>query len=74
LSERGHPKGAVDKPVRAELIELARLKIGRCILKKATAYLSKESLWATLDRQEQGGAADPAGLRCHGRERQRLPQ
>ena len=51
LSEKGQLKGAGDKPVSAEQMELARLraelarvKMERDILKKATAYFAKESL------------------------------
>ena len=51
LSERGQLKGAGDKPVSPEQMELARLraelarvKMERDILKKATAYFAKESL------------------------------
>jgi transposase len=51
LSEKGQLKGAGDKPVSAEQMELARLraelarvKMERDILKKATAYFARESL------------------------------
>ena len=51
LSEKGQLKGAGDKPVSAEQMELARLRaenarlrMERDILKKATAYFAKESL------------------------------
>ena len=51
LSEKGQLKGAGDKPVSAEQMELARLraelarvKMERHILKKATAYFARESL------------------------------
>jgi len=51
LSEKGDLRGAGDKPVSAEQMELARLraelarvKMERDILKKATAYFAKESL------------------------------
>ena len=51
LSEKGQLKGADDKPVSAEQMELARLraelarvKMERDILKKATAYFAKEAL------------------------------
>ena len=51
LGEKGQLKGAGDKPVSAEQMELARLraelarvKMERDILKKATAYFAKESL------------------------------
>ena len=51
LSEKGQLKGAGDKPVSAEQMELARLRAEnarlrkeRDILKKATAYFAKESL------------------------------
>ena len=51
LSEKGQLKGAGDKPVSAEQMELARLKaenarlrMGRDILKKATAYFARETL------------------------------
>lgn len=51
LSEKGQLKDAGDKPVSAEQMELARLraelarvKMERDILKKATAYFAKESL------------------------------
>ena len=50
LAERGQLKGPTDKPVSAEQMELARLraelarvKMERDILKKATAYFAKES-------------------------------
>ena len=51
LSEKGQLKGAGDKPVSVEQMELARLraelarvKMERDILKKATAYFARESL------------------------------
>ena len=51
LGEKGQLKGAGDKPVSAEQMELARLRaqlarvtMERDILKKATAYFAKESL------------------------------
>ena len=51
LSEKGQLRGAGDKPVSAEQMELARLRaenarlrMERDILKKATAYFAKESL------------------------------
>ena len=51
LSEKGELRGASDKPVSAEQMELARLraelarvKMERDILKKATAYFAKDSL------------------------------
>ena len=51
LSEKGLLKGAGDKPVSPEQMELARLraelsrvKMERDILKKATAYFARESL------------------------------
>ena len=51
LHRRGQLKGAGDKPVSAEQMELARLraenarlKMERDILKKATAYFARESL------------------------------
>jgi len=51
LSEKGQLKGAGDKPVSPEQMELARLRaenarlrMERDILKKATAYFAKESL------------------------------
>ena len=51
LAERGELQGAADRPVSAEQMELARLraelarvKMERDILKKATAYFAKESL------------------------------
>lgn len=51
LSEKGQLKGAGDKPVSAEQMELARLKaenarlrMERDILKKATAYFARETL------------------------------
>ena len=51
LSAKGQLKGAGDKPVSAEQMELARLraelarvKMERDILKKATAYFARESL------------------------------
>ena len=50
-SDKGEPQGAGDKPVSAEQMELARLraelarvKMERDILKKATAYFARESL------------------------------
>ena len=50
-AEKGELKGAGDRPVSAEQMELARLraelarvKMERDILKKATAYFAKESL------------------------------
>jgi transposase-like protein len=51
LSEKDQLKGAGDKPVSPEQMELARLraelarvKMERDILKKATAYFARESL------------------------------
>lgn len=51
LSGKGELKGAGDKPVSAEQMELARLraecarlKMERDILKKATAYFARETL------------------------------
>ena len=51
LSGKGQLKGAGDKPVSPEQMELARLraelarvKMERDILKKATAYFARESL------------------------------
>jgi transposase-like protein len=51
LGEKGALQGAGDRPVSAEQMELARLraelarvKMERDILKKATAYFAKESL------------------------------
>lgn len=51
LSEKGELKGAGDKPVSPEQMELARLRahlarvtMERDILKKATAYFAKETL------------------------------
>ena len=51
LSSKGQLKGAGDKPVSAEQMELARLraenarpKMERDSLKKATAYFARESL------------------------------
>ena len=51
LADNGALQGAGDKPVSAEQMELARLraelarvKMERDILKKATAYFAKESL------------------------------
>ena len=51
LSSTGQLKGAGDKPVSPEQMELARLraelsrvKVARDILKKATAYFARESL------------------------------
>jgi len=54
LSNKGQLKGAGDKPVSPEQMELARLraelsrvKMERDILKKATAYFARESLPGT---------------------------
>ena len=51
LNEKSQLKGAGDKPVSAEQMELARLRaqlarvtMERDILKKATAYFARESL------------------------------
>jgi transposase-like protein len=51
LAERGELQGVGDRPVSAEQMEMARLraelarvKMERDILKKATAYFAKESL------------------------------
>ena len=51
LADKGELQGAGDKPVSAEQMELARLraelarvKMERDILKKATAYFAKDSL------------------------------
>ena len=51
LNEKGQLKGAGDKPVSAEQMELARLRaevarlrMERDILRKATAYFARESL------------------------------
>ena len=72
LSEKGLLKGAGDKPVSAEQIELARLraelarvKMARDILKKATAYFARESLSSTpgsLDTRAAG--LPPCPARC----------
>lgn len=50
LHAKGQIKGAGDKPVSPEQMELAslraenaRLRMGRDILKKATAYFARES-------------------------------
>jgi transposase len=43
LHGKGQLKGAGDKPVSQEQMELARVKMERDILKKATAYLARES-------------------------------
>ena len=54
LAEKGELQGAGDRPVSAEQMEsarlraeLARVKMERDILKKATAYFAKESLLST---------------------------
>ena len=54
LSNKGQLKGAGDKPVSPEQMELARLRaqlarvtMERDILKKATAYFARESLPGT---------------------------
>ena len=51
LADRGALQGAGERPVRAQQMELARLraelarvKMERDILKKATAYFARESL------------------------------
>jgi transposase-like protein len=51
LSDKGELKGAGDKPVSPEQMELARLRaqlarvtMERDMLKKATAYFAKETL------------------------------
>jgi transposase-like protein len=51
LSDKGELKGAGDKPVSTEQMELARLRaqlarvtMERDMLKKATAYFAKETL------------------------------
>jgi transposase len=43
LHAKGQLKGAGDKPISAEQMELARVKMERDILKKATAYFAGES-------------------------------
>ncbi|GAB3467984.1 transposase [Polaromonas eurypsychrophila] len=43
LSEKGQPKGAGDKPVSVEQMELARVTMERDILKKATANFAREA-------------------------------
>ena len=85
LSNEGRLKGAGDKPVSAEQMELARLraecarlKMERDILKKATAYLCPlgasrgKSCEVRLDWQTQSAMADHAELRSIGSQRQRL--
>ena len=44
LIAKGQLKCAGDKPVSSEQLELARVKMERDVLKKATAYFARESL------------------------------
>ncbi len=44
LIAKGQLKCARDKPVSSEQLELARVKMERDVLKKATAYFARESL------------------------------
>ena len=60
LSAKGQLKGAGEKPVSAEQIELARLRaqlvrvtMERIILKKATAYFVRESLCSEVRLDSQ---------------------
>src|SRR5674476_1397602 len=71
LSDKGQLKGAGDKPVSPELMELARLraelsrvKMERDILKKATAYFARGSRCEVrLDCQPQDPVAGHTDLR-----------
>jgi len=85
LSNQGQLSGAGDKPVSAEQMELARLraelarvKMERDILKKATAYLcplgalQRKRCEVRLDCPAQNAMAGHADLRSAGSQHQRL--
>lgn len=79
LSTKGQLKGAGDKPVSPEQMELARLraelarvKMERDILKKRRRTLQGNLCEVRLDCQLQDSLAYHAGLRRTGRQRQWL--
>jgi len=79
LNEKGLLKGAGDKPVSAEQMELARLRaqlarvtMERDILKKRRRTSQRNRCEVRLGCQAQGLLARHAELRSAGRERQRL--
>ena len=79
LAEKGQLKGAGDKPVSPEQMELARLRaqlsrvtMERDILKKRRRTSPRKRCEVRLDRQAQGPVARDAGLRGAGGQRQRL--
>ena len=79
LSNKGQLKGAGDKPVSPEQMELARLRaqlarvtMERDILKKRRRTSRGNRCEVRLDCQTQGALAAHAGVRSAGREPQRL--
>ena len=79
LSAKGQLKGAGDKPVSAEKMELARLRaqlarvtMERDILKKPRRTSLGNHCEVRLDSQQQSPLAHLLVLRSAGRERQRL--
>ena len=79
LSAKGQLKGAGDKPVSAEQMELARLRaqlarvtMERDILKKPRRTSLGNRCEVRLDSQQQSPLAHHPGLRGVGREHQRL--
>jgi transposase len=79
LSEKGQLRGAGDKPVSAEQMELARLraelarvKMERDILKKRRRTLQRIHCEVPLDREAQSGLAGHVDLRGSGGEQQWL--
>jgi len=79
LSAKGQLKGAGDKPVSEEQMELARLRaqlarvtMERDILKKPRRTSLGNRCEVRLDSQQQSPLAHLTGLRGAGRERQRL--
>jgi transposase-like protein len=79
LSAKGQLKGAGDKPVSAEQMELARLRaqlarvtMERDILKKPRRTSRGNLCEVRLDSQQQSQLAHHPGLRGSGREHQRL--
>ena len=79
LNAKGQLKGASDKPVNPEQMELARLraelarvKMERDILKKPRRTLRGNLCEVRLDCQQQGKVAHHLGVRRIGRQCQRL--
>lgn len=79
-AEKGELRGAGDRPVSAEQMELARLraelarvKMERDIQKKRRRRTSRGSRWEVrLDRQAQDGVADHVDVPGAGGQRQRV--